>query len=157
MNKEMQYISYEEVLNIYQKMIENSGGGFSGIRDEEGIKSVIDFIQDDLYYPTFVDKLTYLVFGFCSGHYFSDGNKRIALTLGAYFLHKNRYYWVACVFMRQVEAFIYHVAASNIDKDLLLRIMQCVVNGTDYDESLKIDIANAMNKGTLGINEDDSI
>lgn len=155
MNDEILYISFEEVMDVYQKTIDNSGGGFAGIRDEGGIHSVIEFMQDDLYYPTFVSKLTYLVFGFCSGHYFSDGNKRIALTLGAYFLHKNKYYWAACSFMRQVEAIVYHVAASHIDKELLERIMQCVVDGSDYDEALKIDIANAMNQGELGINEED--
>lgn len=155
MNEEILYISFEEVMDVYQKTIDNSGGGFAGIRDEGGIHSVIEFMQDDLYYPTFVSKLTYLVFGFCSGHYFSDGNKRIALTLGAYFLHKNKYYWAACSFMRQVEAIVYHVAASHIDKELLGRIMQCVVDGSDYDEALKIDIANAMNQGELGINEED--
>jgi death-on-curing protein len=155
MNDEILYISFEEVMDVYQKTIDNSGGGFAGIRDEGGIHSVIEFMQDDLYYPTFVSKLTYLVFGFCSGHYFNDGNKRIALTLGAYFLHKNKYYWAACSFMRQVEAIVYHVAASHIDKELLERIMQCVVDGSDYDEALKIDIANAMSQGELDINEED--
>ena len=56
--------------------------------------------------------------------------------------------------MRQVEAIIYHVAASHIDKEMLQRIMQCIIAGTDYDEGLKIDIAKAMNKGTLGIQDD---
>ena len=154
MNEEILYISFKEVMDIYQKTIDNSGGGFAEIRDEGGIHSVIEFMQNDFYYPTFVSKLTYLVFGFCSGHYFSDGNKRIALTLGAYFLHNNKYYWAACSFMRQVEAIVYHVAASHIDKELLERIMQCVVDGSDYDEALKIDIANAMSQGELGINED---
>ncbi len=155
MNDKIQYISFEEVMDVYQKTIDNSGGGFAGVRDESGIHSVIEFMQDDIYYPTFVSKLTYLVFGFCSGHYFNDGNKRIALTLGTYFLHKNKYYWVACLFMRQVEAIVYHIAASHIDKDLLERIMQCVVDGTDYDEALKIDIANAMSQGELGLHEKD--
>lgn len=155
MNDEILYISFEEVMDVYQKTIDNSGGGFAGIRDEGGIHSVIEFMQDNLYYPTFVSKLTYLVFGFCSGHYFNDGNKRIALTLGTYFLHKNKYYWAACSFMRQVEAIVYHVAASHIDKELLERIMQCVVDGSDYDEALKIDIANAMSQGELDINEED--
>lgn len=40
------------------------------------------------------------------------------------------------------------------DKELLLRIIQCVVAGSDYDEELKMDIAKAMNKGTLGIQDD---
>lgn len=57
--------------------------------------------------------------------------------------------------MRQMESIVYHVAASNIDKDLLHRIMACFMDGSDYDEELKIDIANAMSKGELGINVED--
>ncbi|GHT24170.1 hypothetical protein FACS189430_08630 [Bacteroidia bacterium] len=50
---EIQYISYEETIIVYQKTIEKSGGGFSGIRDKGGIESVLDFVQNDLYYPDF--------------------------------------------------------------------------------------------------------
>ena len=122
MSKEIIYIDYDEALNIYGKMIDASDGGFEGVRDEGGIRATLDFVQNDLYYPTFADKLTYLMYRFCSGHFFNDGNKRIALTLGTYFLHKNNYYWHACICMRTLESIIYHVAASNIDQDLLLRI-----------------------------------
>ena len=97
MNKGIIYIDYDEALNIYGKMIDASDGGFEGVRDEGGIRATLDFVQNDLYYPTFADKLTYLMYRFCSGHFFNDGNKRIALTLGAYFLHKNNYYWHACI------------------------------------------------------------
>ena len=115
----------------------------------------LDFVQNDLYYPTFAEKLTYLMYRFCSGHFFNDGNKRIALTLGAYFLHKNNYYWHACICMRTLESIIYHVAASNINQDLLLRIVNSFLTSKDYDEELKIDIANAMSKGELGIQGED--
>ena len=84
MSKEIIYIDYDEVLNIYGKMIDASDGGFEGVRDEGGIRAKLDFVQNDLYYPTFADKLTYLMYRFCSGHFFNDGNKRIALTLGTY-------------------------------------------------------------------------
>ena len=144
---EIQYISYEETLEVYQKTIEKSGGGFSGIRDEGGIKSILQFVQNDDYYPDFVTKLTYLVYRFCSGHFFMDGNKRIALTLGVYFLHKNRHYWAAMQFMQRMEAIVYHIAASNIDDKLLLRIMNCIVECRDFDENLKIDIIHAMESG----------
>ena len=33
--------------------------------------------------------------------------------------------------------------------------MACFMDGSDYDEELKIDIANAMSKGELGINVED--
>ena len=152
---EIKYIGYEEALDIYRKMIDASEGGFEGVRDEGGILATLDFIQNDDYYPTFTDKLTYLVFRFCSGHFFNDGNKRIALTLGAYFLHKNGYPWNACIFMRQFEAIVYHIAASHINQDLLLRITTAFMEGKDYDECLKIDIANAMSQGQLGIADED--
>ena len=86
-NNLIQYISYEEVLDVYARTIDKSGGGFSGIRDEGGIKAVIDFVQNDTYYPDFASKLSYLVFRLCSGHFFNDGNKRIAATLFIYFLN----------------------------------------------------------------------
>ena len=154
MNKEILYIDYDEALMVYRKMIEASDGGFSGVRDEGGIRATLEFVRNDDYYPTFTDKLSYLVFTFCSGHYFSDGNKRIALTLGAYFLHKNGHYWNACIFMKQFESIIYHIAASHIDSDLLLRMMHAFMAGEDYDKELKLDIAHAMNQGELGIKEE---
>ncbi len=147
----IRYFDYEEALAVYRRMIAASGGGFQGVRDEGGIRTTLSFAMDDAYYPTFEDKLTYLVFSFCSGHYFNDGNKRIALTLGAYFLHKNDYHWEALIFMPQLEAIVYHVAASHIDKDLLARIIHSFMKGDDYDEELKLDIADAMSKGELGI------
>ena len=146
---EIKYISYEEVLVVYQKTIEKSGGGFSGIRDQGGIESVLDFVQNDLYYLDFVSKLSYLVFRFCSGHFFNDGNKRIALTLGTYFLHKNGHFWAAAQFMQRMEAIVYQIAASNIDNELLSRIMVCIVDCQDFDERLKLDIINAMQKSEI--------
>ena len=155
MSEEIAYINYEETLEIYRKMIDASDGGFAGVRDDGGIRAALDFVQNDAYYPTFADKLTYLMYRFCSGHFFYDGNKRIALTLGAYFLHKNKYCWQACICMRTLESIIYHVAASNIDQELLLRIIKSFMTSTDYDEELKIDIANAMSNGELGIQGED--
>ena len=38
MSKEIIYIDYDEVLNIYGKMIDASNGGFEGVRDEGGIR-----------------------------------------------------------------------------------------------------------------------
>ena len=103
MNEEVNYISYEEALSVYAKMIDASDGGFDGVRDEGGIRAALEFVQNDMYYPNFSDKLCSLVYKFCSGHYFNDG----------------------------------------------------FMNGEDYDEELKIDIANAMSKGELGVRGED--
>lgn len=94
-SNDIQYVTYDEVLDVYTRTIEKSGGGLSGVRDEGGIKAIIEFVQNDMYYPDFVSKLSYIVFRFCSGHFFYDGNKRIAITLGTYILHKNGQDWAA--------------------------------------------------------------
>lgn len=147
--EKVSYLDYDELLSIYYKMIEKSGGGLPGIIHGENIHTTLEFVQNDTYYPTFVDKLTYLVFSFCCNHCFTDGNKRIALTIGAAFLLHNGYFLAAKTFMSQIESIVYHVAASNIDQTLLRRIMQCVVDNTDYDEELKLDIAKAINNNSL--------
>lgn len=43
MSKEIIYIDYDEVLNIYGKMIDASDGGFEGVRDEGGYSCYIGF------------------------------------------------------------------------------------------------------------------
>ena len=95
MSEELKYIGYDDALEVYRKTVAASGGGLQGVKDEGGIRKVLDFVQNGLYYPTFVEKLTYLVFGLCTGHYFEDSNKRVALTIGVWFLVHNGYYWHA--------------------------------------------------------------
>jgi death-on-curing protein len=144
MNENLRYIDYDEALSVYHKTIVASGGGLQGVKDEGGIRKVLEFVRNDQYYPTFVDKLTYLVFGLCTGHYFDDSNKRVSLTIGLWFLVNNGYYWQAYQFMQCMEAIIYHVAAGRIDKNLLRRIITCFMNNEDYSEGLKLDIIRAM-------------
>ncbi|MDE6536414.1 MAG: Fic family protein [Muribaculaceae bacterium] len=144
MNEELKYLSYEDALVVYAKTVAASGGGLQGIKDEGGIRKVLEFVQNDSYYPSFVEKLTYLVFGLCTGHYFEDSNKRVALTVGVWFLVQNGYYWHAYNFMQCMEAIIYHVAAGRIDKDLLKRIISYYMANEDYPEDLKLEIIHAI-------------
>ena len=95
---------------------------------------------------TIEEKAANLLYFVVKNHSFSDGNKRIALTLGTYFLYKNGHYWAAAQFMQRMEAIIYHIAASNIGDELLLKIMACVVDCLDFDEELKIELIHAMEK-----------
>lgn len=140
------YIDYDEALAIYYKTVEKSGGGMAGIRDEGGIRSTLDFVQDDLYYPEIADKAAYLMFSLCRGHYFADCNKRISITLTLYFLLKNGYMYVTQNFMKEIEAIGYHVAAGHIDRDLLTDVIRCMINDEDYSESTKLELLEAMSQ-----------
>ncbi|MCI7375877.1 MAG: type II toxin-antitoxin system death-on-curing family toxin, partial [Christensenellaceae bacterium] len=85
-----------------------------------------------------------LFFCVCEFHCFADGNKRLAITLSAQFLLLNGYIAVAKSFFTVMENISYQVAAGKIDKDLLLRIITAVMDGTyDTDEELKIEIIHA--------------
>jgi len=146
---EIKYITWEELMMVYGKTVEESGGGFAGLRDKERLESVLEWMQNDLYYPTFESKLTFLVSRICTGHLFDDGNKRMSLTLAVYFLHKNGRYWAATTFMTHMAAIIMHTAATNIDEEMLSRIIPYVIKGEDFPEDLQLDIAHAMEKSAI--------
>lgn len=155
MSEELKYPNYDEALVVYSKTVAASGGGLQGVKDEGGIRKVLDFVQNDSYYPSFAEKLTYLVFGLCTGHYFEDSNKRVALTIGVWFLVHNGYYRHAYNFMPCMEAIIYYVAAGRIDKDLLRRIINCYMANEDYPEDLKLELIHAIGDQSVEFEESD--
>lgn len=76
----MRYLSLNEALEIYRKIIRQSGGSF-GIRDLHALESSLaqpraTFGGDDLY-PTVTEKASALGFSLIQNHPFVDGNKRI--------------------------------------------------------------------------------
>jgi death-on-curing protein len=117
------YLTLEQAVKIHAKTVEVSGGGALGHLDLGKLESVLQHIQDDDYYPTFEEKLTHLFFSACKFHCFQDGNKRIAITLSAQMLLFNGYLYCVSSFLREMENISYHVAAGNIDKELLQEIL----------------------------------
>lgn len=51
--------------------------------------SVLKQVHEDVYYPTIIDKAAYLLIGINKGHFFSNGNKRLALVITIFFLGIN--------------------------------------------------------------------
>ncbi|MDY0234740.1 MAG: type II toxin-antitoxin system death-on-curing family toxin [Gudongella sp.] len=139
------YITIEEALDIHIKTVKNSGGGMTQCIDSNRLDSVLNNIQNDDYYPAFVDKLTHLFFSVCQFHCFADGNKRMAITLSTQFLLKNGFVFIAKDFISKMENISYHVAAGKIDKELVYKIMTSVIDG-DYEinEEIKLEILNAI-------------
>lgn len=139
------YITLDQAKAIHRKTIQYSGGGTYEHFDLGRLESVLQNIQNDDYYPTFVDKITHLFFCTCEFHCFADGNKRLAITLCAQFLLFNGYMAIAKDFFTIMENISYQVAAGKIDKDLLHRIMQAIMDGTyESDEELKLAIYHAI-------------
>lgn len=144
---EIIYITPEQARITHAKTIEYSGGGNLEELDFGRLESVLYNIQNDEWYPTFIDKLTHLFFCTCQFHCFSDGNKRLAITLSTLFLLQNGYLSIAQTFLAKTENISLNVAAGKIDKDLLHKIMSAIMNDTyDENEELKLELYNSISR-----------
>ncbi len=141
----MIYINIEQAIEIHKTTVKISGGGSDGILDAGRLESVLKHIQNDDYYPTFEEKLTHLFFGANKFHCFEDGNKRIAIALGAHFLLINGYVFIVKIFIQEMENISYHLAAGKIEKELLYEIINAILNEGEFNDDLKIKIFNAIN------------
>ena len=146
MNTIIYITDIQEVINIHQKTIAISGGGADGIINIGSLDAALEHIQNDLYYPTFIDKLTHLFFAANKSHCFQDGNKRIAISLGSIFLLKNGYLDAAQRFLFKMETISYHVAASRIEKELLRDIIDSIIYEEDYSEEIKLRLLSCMSE-----------
>lgn len=139
------YITIDQAIKIHKLTVQVSGGGSNGILDSGKLDSVLHHIQNDDYYSTFEEKLTHLVFSANKFHCFEDGNKRIAISLGAQFLLLNGYLFITKKFIQEMENISYHLAAGKISKELLLEVITSLINEPEYPEELKLKILNAIN------------
>lgn len=148
------YISREQAEITHLKTVELSGGGSTDVINIGYLDSVLEHIQNDDYYPTFEEKLTHLVWSINKNHCFSDGNKRLSITLGVQFLTINGYLFCLARFLRDMENISYHLAAGRIDKDLLERIIKSFIDGeSDFDEDLKFEIFTLISDELIGFDE----
>ncbi|HPC72091.1 MAG TPA: type II toxin-antitoxin system death-on-curing family toxin [Treponema sp.] len=139
------YITLEQAIEIHKKTVAVSGGGSLEQLEIGKLDSVLTHIQNDEYYPTFLEKVTHLFYCANKFHCFLDGNKRIAITLAAHFLLLNGYMYCSSRFIREMENISYHVAAGRIDKSLLHDIIGAVLDETiDSDEELKLRLLQAI-------------
>lgn len=148
------YITNEQAIEVHKKTIEYSGGGDYGIINIVFLYSALEHIQNDDYYPTFEDKLVHLIWSINRNHSFSDGNKRLSITLGAQFLLLNGYMFCVKRFMEEMENISYHLAAGRIDKELLHKLIHSFLEGEDdFDEELKLEYLLASADGNMGFSE----
>lgn len=75
------YITPEQAKITHEKTIQYSGGGTLEELDFGKLESVLYNIQNDDWYPTFVDKLTHLFFCTCQFHSFADDHVIIRTKL----------------------------------------------------------------------------
>ncbi len=114
----MRYLTLSEVLEIYSRVMQHSGGTV-GIHDLGALESAVaqprmTFGGTDLY-PTIVEKAAALGFSLIQNHPFVDGNKRTAHAAMETFLVLNGYEILAMI--DEQEQVILKVASGEIGRD----------------------------------------
>ena len=117
----MRYLTVGEVLDLYSRVMKQSGGGV-GIRDLGALESAVaqprmTFNGEELY-PTIIEKASALGFSLIQNHPFIDGNKRAGHAAMEIFLMLNGYEISASV-DEQVDI-ILGVASGNVSRELFL-------------------------------------
>lgn len=113
----MRFLSLNEVLEIYTRIMEQSGGA-AGVRDTGALESALaqpqmTFGGQDLY-PTLADKAAALGYSLVLNHPFVDGNKRIGHASMEVFLVLNG--WAISAETEEQEKIILDLAAGQLSR-----------------------------------------
>ena len=83
------------------------------------LAAALEHIQNDVYYPTFPDKLAHLLFACIKFHPFFDGNKRTAICLALAFIILNEPALPIDDFCERMEDVVVAVAANLLSEEAL--------------------------------------
>lgn len=137
------YFDTKHAIAVHDWIIDKSGG-LHGYREIGLLDSALEHIQNDLYYPSFEEKLKHLVYAVNKFHPFNDGNKRSSLVLGAYFLEINGYEYCVSKFVLEMEEIVVWLAEGKIKDDLLLNIIKSIIEEDEFSEELKLQLLEAI-------------
>jgi len=92
----MKYLSEEDIFvisKVIQKNLSYHEPSPNYIFEKDGFKQwsgVIERVKME-YYPSFFDKVTKLIVDINKGHFYSNGNKRLALVTALFFVEYNKF------------------------------------------------------------------
>lgn len=137
------YFDVIHALEVQDYIIEHSGGR-KGLLNQGLLESVLEHIQNDLYYPNLEDKVCHLFFSINKNHAFNDGNKRSSITLSAYFLEINGFGYMIDTYIKEMENIAVSVADNKINKELLHEIICEIIYKIEFSEELRLKIIKSL-------------
>ncbi|MDW8524491.1 type II toxin-antitoxin system death-on-curing family toxin [Enterococcus lactis] len=109
------------------------------------LESSLGHIQIDDYYPTFEEKLLHLIFSIAQNHVFVDGNKRTAISLGAYFLLINGYpSWIVGDFIEKMEDIVLLLVEKLLTKEECGEYMALIISENPFPELLQMKLISSL-------------
>lgn len=140
---EFHYFDVKHAVEVQDHIIRQSGGR-GGILNRGLLESVLEFIQNDSYYPELEDKVCHLFFAINKNHAFNDGNKRSSIALSAYFLEINGHKNLIGRYIREMENIAVLVADNKIGRELLHQIICELLYRTEFTEHLRFELMRAL-------------
>lgn len=118
------YLGFQDIVWMHDSIIRKIGGIHGYTEQGAGqVKSVLEHIQNDDYYPSIYDKAAHLFFSLVKFHCFIDGNKRTAIYSTLIFLDINNIS-VLSKDVTKLENTAVSVAEGKISKELVKQILQ---------------------------------
>lgn len=123
-------ISYDDCINIINKLKFNSDSSLFALERDKGLESIINNIYqsfDDVdLYPTVEEKAANFLYLITKNHTFIDGNKRIAATLFIYFLEFNN--------------MLYNNNEKVIDNNTLVALTLLIAESNPKEKDILVDL-----------------
>ncbi|ASM39114.1 MAG: type II toxin-antitoxin system death-on-curing family toxin [Campylobacter sputorum] len=120
----MQYFDIYFVEKIHNSIIDEIGGIKGYNKQSIGyLISALNQIQNDDFYPNFIDKITHLIFACVKFHPFLDGNKRTAIHISRYFAKLNGINFNKDYF-KKMENIVIKLAENSLSKEDLKEFLR---------------------------------
>ncbi len=143
------YLTYEQVTAIHDYILKISWG-LAWIVKEWVLQSTLDFVKNDDYYPSFAEKVAYLMYSIAMNHCFADGNKRTALTSCAQFiLFNTNDKQMTSDFMKEFENMVVRVADGSLSKNTLTEYIATFLNKYEDRESVLLRVYKELHEHNL--------
>lgn len=143
------YLTADQVHAIHDYILELSPWDISWIMKPWLIESTLEFIQNDDYYPTFTEKVSYLLFSISQNHSYVAANKRTALVATMQFILLNTNDSdLASRFMREFEKIVVWVAKGSVSKQWLTEYVDWFLS-TGPSESALLQIYKELHSHNL--------
>lgn len=137
------YPNTEYAIFAHDEIISISGGRY-GVLNIGLLDAILDHIQNDDYYPDFIDKLTHLTYAVNKSHCFNDGNKRTSIALASFLMELNGLDALVSKFIVEMENIAVYIADNKIEKALLRDIISSILTEDDFSDDLKLRLIDAI-------------
>ena len=93
----------------------------------EKLKGVFQGVRMDEFYPDFFDKAAYLFIQINEGHFFSNGNKRLALVVTAVFVRINEFLFQKKNIRSVFQNYFQNITIGRILMDFIRKNSDCII------------------------------